>query len=372
MGRSGSEGEDRSSGGERHARGEADPGSSSPDSPEAGARTYDWWNWREDLEDLDVSVRPVAEALARCTEGRADAEEVSRALEQSPAPGSREGWRAVSCLHRSLDRCQGTAPPDEFSEARERLDRACGELWASVAEAAMSDLRMFVREVAHDLRSPLHSIIFLTDALFREESGPLTGTQKRQVSVVHSATAALLRMANDLLDFSGAADESVPDEKERIPFSPVQVVDDLESLLEPVTHHHNARLDTELQDGESRVGDPQVLNRILLNLASNAMEAVGENGTVRVRIQGDEDCLHAVVEDDSGDADPERIRELADGGSYPQVIRRLEGETRGLGLVICGRMVRAVDGDLEVERTDDGWTRVSVEFPFPVLETEDA
>jgi signal transduction histidine kinase len=305
-------------------------------------------------------------------EGRADPDDLVRALERSRPPGSRESWKAVSCLHRSLDRCQRTAPPDEFSQARERLDQACGELWACGAEAATADLRMFVREVAHDLRSPLHSIIFLTDALFREEGGPLTPTQKRQVSVVHSATAALLRMANDLLDFTGAADEPVPDDVERIPFSPLQVVDDLESLLEPVTHHHNARLDTELQDVESRVGDPQVLNRILLNLASNAMEAVGENGTVRVRLQGDEDRLHAVVEDDSDDADPGKIRELVDGGSYPQVIRRLEGETRGLGLVICGRMVRAVDGELEVERTDDGWTRVSVALPFPVLETEDA
>lgn len=368
MGRSGSEREDRSSGTENHVR---KGGGSDPASADAGGRAYEWWHWRDHLEDLDEPVRPVAEILARRVEGRAGPDELSRTLTESPPVGLRESWTAVSRLHRSLDRCRESAPRDEFSEVRQRLDDACGELWAFGARAEVSDLRTFVREVAHDLRSPLHSIIFLTDALFREESGSLSGTQKRQVSVVHSAAAALLRMANDLLDFSGTDEEPDPDDVEDIPFSPLQVVDDLESLLEPATHHHNTRLDTELQDAESRVGDPQVLNRILLNLASNAMEAVGEKGTVRVRIAGDENHLRAVVEDDSDDADLEKIRELMDGGSYPQVIRRLGGETRGLGLVICGRMVRAVDGDLDVDRTDDGWTRVSVVLPFPVLETED-
>lgn len=369
MGRSGSEGKDRSPGTENHVRKEGGSGSASAD---AGGETFGWWDWRDHVEDLDDSVRPVAEALAGRVEGRTGPDELARTLAERESAGLRESWEAVSRLHRSLDRCRESAPPEEFSRVRERLDDACGELWVSGARAAMCDFQTFVREVAHDLRSPLHSIIFLTDALFREESGSLTGTQKRQVSVVHSAAAALLRMANDLLDFSGTAGEPDPDDVEEIPFSPMQVVDDLESLLEPVTHHHNARLDTELQDPESRVGDPQVLNRILLNLTSNAMEAAGENGTVRVRIAGDEDHLRAVVEDDSDDADLGKIRELVDGGSYPQVIRRLGGETRGLGLVICGRMVRAVDGDLDVDRTDDGWTRFSVELPFPVLETEDA
>lgn len=367
MGGRRSDGEDRSSPSGPGPREDDEPGGASP---EAEARPYAWWDWREDVGDLDPPVRSLAEALARTVQGRADPGEPVRTLADRSEVGPGTSWGAVSCLHRSLDRCHGSAPPDELAEARSRLDEACGALWASGADAAVSTVREFVREVAHDLRSPLHSILFLTDALFREESGSLSRTQKRQVSVVHSAAAALLRMANDLLDFAGSTEEPAVDEVAEIPFSPVQVVADLESLLEPVTHHHKARLETELRDTESRVGDPQLLNRILLNLASNALEAVDENGTVRVRVAGGDDCLRAVVEDDSGGADPEKIRELTDGGSYPQVIRRLGGETRGLGLVICGRMIRAVDGDLRVERTEDGWTRVSVELPFPVLEAE--
>lgn len=342
-----------------------------PDLPEGEARLYPWWEWEDDLAGLDGPVRVLAGSLARSVAG----------LGEPPVPADvpadgreitlRERWDAVARLRRSLDRHQGSAPAEELAEARVRLDDVCGEFWTSSVDEHVGAVRQFVREVAHDLRSPLHSIIFLTDALFREESGPLNRIQKRQVSVVHSAAAALFRMSNDLLDFSGTGPEPADEGVAEIPFSPTKVVDDLENLLEPAIHHHKARLHTDFGDGESRVGDPQILNRILLNLASNALEAVGEDGTVRIRLRGDEEEFRAIVEDDSSQADPERLRELVRDGSYPAIVRRLDGHTRGLGLVICGRMIRAADGDLRVERTDDGWTRFRVTLPFPVLEPED-
>lgn len=342
-------------------------GGSAPHAPD---RDFPWWGWREHVEDLDPSVRALAETIALSVEGRASADDVERSVVDRSEASLEETWSAVSRLHRSLDDSGDVAPDGELDEARARLDRAAGRLWSAGAEAEIAGVRDFVGEVAHDLRSPLHSILFLTDALFREESGSLTRTQKRQVSVVHSAAAALLRMSNDLLDFSGPDEEVDPDGIAEIPFSPAQVVGDLESLLEPVAHHHEARLHTEVENRGSRVGDPQILNRVLLNLASNALEAVGEKGTVRVRVGGDRERLQTAVEDDSGHADLEKLRALVEAETYSGAIGRLGGRTSGLGLVICGRLVRAVDGRLRVERTDDGWTRFTVSLPFPAMEAE--
>lgn len=363
MGGRGSEAEGRSSGkdGDAHENDVSDP-----PSPESAERSYGWWGWRDDVDDLDGEVRDLASHLAEAVvAGSATSPSLGESCPEIPV---RECWEAVSCLHRSLEAHRRSAPPAELSAARRRLDEVCGELWVATVQYETAALRDFVREVAHDLRSPLHSILFLTDALFREESGSLNGTQKRQVSVVHSAAAALLRMSNDLLDLSGTDEEAIAESVSEVPFSPVPVVEDLESLLEPVSHHHKAHLEIQIENTASRVGDPQVLKRVLLNLASNAMEAVDEDGMVRIRLNGNQRSLQAVVEDDCGGADPEKIRDLLDRGGYSLVVRRLGGETRGLGLVICGRMVRAVDGDVHVECTQDGWTRFSVTLPFPVFE----
>lgn len=327
---------------------------------------YSWWDPAPELAELSPPARAVAEGLARRIAGRTG----SDGGPQPPDDASpEEMWEAVAGLHRSLDRARGSAPAGELSEARDRLVEEAGRLWRSTLEAEVRAVREFVGEVAHDVRSPLHSSLFLTDALFREQTGPLTAAQKRQLGIVHSAIAAILRMSDDLVDFSRPEGELGPDAVAEIPFSPRQVVGELEALLQPVTVHRQAELELDVAAGESRVGDPQVLNRVLLNFAANALEAVEEGGTVRVRVSGDDQRLRAVVEDDAADVEPGRLRELLDGGDYASVVRRLEGQTRGLGLVICGRMIRAAEGDVDVERTGDGWTRLAVDLPFPPLET---
>lgn len=350
---------------------------------EAGA--FPWWDWSEAVSDLEPPLRRVAEAVA----GRVQRPPEDRDPPERGDPGEGDGrispelvagtetpleelWDAVARLRRSLEECRGSAPDEELREARRRLDEAAGELWSAGVEAEVAAVRDFLGEVAHDFRSPLHSSLFLTDTLFREQAGPLSGAQKRQLSVVHSAVAALLRMSNDLLDFSESDDRgAMPDGVEEVPFSPRQVVDELEDLLQPITFHRDAELETDIAGEAYRVGDPQVLNRVLLNLASNSLEAVEEGGTVRIRVDGDDERLRAVVEDDGGDADPEQLRSLLEGCDYACVVRRLGGQTRGLGLVISGRMVRAAEGELSVERTDEGWTRLTVTLPFPLLEGDE-
>ncbi len=337
------------------------------------ARAYPWWAWREEFDGLSEEARPLAEAIGRAVEGEADPEDAAGELVARSDVSLEQAWTAADRLYRSLDRARDEAPEEELEAARDRLHEVVREVWIAGGRREGATFRDFVREVAHDLRSPLHSILFLTDGLYREESGPLTPVQKRQISVVHTAAAALLRMANDVLDFSSADGELGADEVDVVPVAAQQVVGDLESHVEPLVHHHRASLEVEAdpEAGDARRGDPQVLKRILLTLTSNGLEAAGEDGTVRVRMEGDGERLRAVVEDDAGDVEPEELERLIEGGPHASVVRRLDGDTRGLGLVICVGAAGAADGDVAVRRTDDGWTRVSVTLPFPVFEPEE-
>src|SRR5881397_1548096 len=48
-----------------------------------------------------------------------------------------------------------------------------------------------VVEMAHDLRSPLTSILFLTEALHQGQTGPVTEAQQRALGLVYSAALCL-------------------------------------------------------------------------------------------------------------------------------------------------------------------------------------
>ena len=79
---------------------------------------------------------------------------------------------------------------------------------------AEADTFRLVAEVAHDLRSPLTSILFLSEALRNGQSGSLTELQKRQLGLIHAAALGLAGVTNDLMTIaqeqtSGQFDEAV-------------------------------------------------------------------------------------------------------------------------------------------------------------------
>ncbi|MDX1584928.1 MAG: HAMP domain-containing sensor histidine kinase [Thermoanaerobaculia bacterium] len=321
------------------------------------------------MDRLDPSVRPLADRFADLLEGDDEAEFDRAILERCNATPE-QLWEVIAAFQRSLARSQSAASPDEFTTASDHLECIAGRLWSLAAREEARAVREFLVEVAHDFRSPLHSSLFLTKSLFEQEDDPLTDSQERRLRVVHTAVSALLRLTNDLLDFSEPDEEFAPDGVAETPFSTERVVDELEDLLTPIIHHRRADFERVLEDSNARVGDPQLMKRVLLNLLSNAVEAAGDEGRVRLRLEGDVRQLRAHVANDSVDVDPEQLRDLIRGGDYASVVRRLGGQTRGLGLVISGRLIRVAGGGVKVECTSDGWTQISVTFPFPTLQAD--
>ena len=62
-----------------------------------------------------------------------------------------------------------------------------------------------VVEVAHDLRSPLTSILFLAETLQRGRSGPVNPVQERQLGLIYSAAFGLSSVASDVIELARAA-----------------------------------------------------------------------------------------------------------------------------------------------------------------------
>ena len=74
-----------------------------------------------------------------------------------------------------------------------------------------------VVEVAHDLRSPLTSILFLAETLQRGRSGPVNPVQERQLGLIYSAAFGLSSVASDVIELARGGDRLV--DLDPIPFS---------------------------------------------------------------------------------------------------------------------------------------------------------
>lgn len=337
------------------------PGEELPPSAE-GSR---WLSAERVRARLSPELHPVAEqVVASMFLGEEAAEE-----DFQPPPGGftiDDVQTVVSAVREVIDEAAaGGASPRSVSGWHERLDREAFRLAGSLVDRGMLDSRQLLEGVSHDIRSPLNSILFLADTLFSGHSGPLNPIQQRQMGVLYTAAVTLVGLVNDLMDAAriGSGSEL---EVAKATFSMEQVLSDVENLLRPLATHRHVELNFKLETLGPRSGDRQLVSRVLINLVTNAAQAVEDGGTAEVRVtEPDAGWLRCQVRDDGpGDSGPELQRMLeqsSDGG----VLRKGPGWTHGLGLRICGRLARAAGGNIFVEAEPGAGTTFTVDLPFP-------
>lgn len=331
----------------------------------------DPWNPARIVDEAPAPLRSlVLDLLGAMGVDQAAVEEIRRSLGLTDVPPGRpeQMGAAVSILRSAVERAAdlGATPPATRSR-HDCLDAACLAWADETLERQASAQRRFLRDVSHDIRSPLNSILFLADALRSRHSGDLNSVQGRQVDVLFMASVTLVKLVNDLIDYShldGNAEIQVASS----PFSVETVVDDVQALMGPLLAYHEVTFDVRRRETNPRKGDAQILNRVLLNLVSNGVQALDGSGKVRLEIwDGPEGTLEVSVQDDGAHGDIERIRGALRAALGDETLTVTQGWTHGLGLSISARLVAAAGGTLEAESGEAGGTRLRLSLPFGVL-----
>src|SRR5438309_1225382 len=128
--------------------------------------------------------------------------------------------------------------------AMERLRVTIEPSWAQTFAQHLSGsdglaLRM---DVAHDLRSPLTSILVLAETLQRGQSGPVNDVQRRQLGLIYTAALGLSSVASDIIEFTQGGDQLV--EQEPTVFSVTAMIESVSDIVRPIAEekHLTVRL----------------------------------------------------------------------------------------------------------------------------------
>lgn len=218
--------------------------------------------------------------------------------------------------------------------------------------------QQLVTELAHDLRSPLTSIMFLAESMQLGQSGPITDAQRRQLGLIRSAALCLCAMASDVVELSRRGESLTDGEAES--FSIADVFHAVRDLARPLAEEKGLELRFVSPEWVERIGHDRAVMRVLLNLTTNALKYT-DTGFVEVeaRETGATRVEFAVRDTGPGiDAHP-----AAAGTARPF-------SSAGLGLSVCRDLVAAMGGELVVTTPTEGGTRFSFEIevpPAPVL-----
>jgi PAS domain S-box-containing protein len=218
---------------------------------------------------------------------------------------------------------------------------------ADSANQAKSD---FLANMSHEIRNPMNAIVGFTDILRR---GLEDNPQKRiqHLNTIHASGTHLVGLINDILDLSKI--EAGKMEMEICDCSPVQIMDDVTSVMNVKAEQQNTRLSFCCRGTIPEIiqSDPTRLRQVLMNLVSNATKFTSD-GEVQVIAEFQNDphspLLRFDVTDTGIGMTSEQCARIFEKFSQADssVTRRFGGT--GLGLAISRSLTEALGGEISV------------------------
>ncbi|MDT6963383.1 ATP-binding protein [Cupriavidus sp. SZY C1] len=209
-----------------------------------------------------------------------------------------------------------------------------------ISERGARAMDHFVAAVSHELRSPLHAILWWTTLL---ERGTDPAHVKRAGEVIERNTRQLARMVDDLLD-SGA----IATGKLSVELRPLDVASLAATVAEDLRMDAESRHVTLIVQAAAPcqvMGDENRLKQVVLNLLTNALK-FAERGTVELSVAEEGDQAVLSVRDTGVGISPEALERIFERFEQAHLERANRVPGLGLGLWMVKNLVLMHNGSV--------------------------
>jgi len=217
----------------------------------------------------------------------------------------------------------------------------------SAAEAANQAKNEFLSRISHELRTPLNAMLGFTQLLELGGEQQLSEQQRGWLAQIRAAGWHLLEMINETLDWSRIETGAL--KLELAPQALEPLLASTWAMLEADAAKRGIAYSVELAaDAQQVYADATRLKQVFTNLLSNAVKYNHPQGQVRVssRALGDERIEITVADTGLGLSEAQQAQLFQPFNRLGRELSQAEGT--GIGLVICKRLVEAMNGSLTV------------------------
>lgn len=242
---------------------------------------------------------------------------------------------------------------------QQRVDEATRELRIKKEEAekANFDKSRFLAAASHDLRQPMHALGLFVGELHSRLDTP---EQRKIANKVEESVEALSSLLDSLLDISKLDAGIVTPQIQGVDIDALarRLVQD----FVPVAQRKNITLHVRCIE-DMVLSDPVLLERILLNLMSNAIRYTPQNGSVLLACRRRGDNLRIEVRD-NGIGIPEEEQQNV-FREFVQLANSARDRSKGigLGLAIVDRLAKLLHHPLQLRSIPNGGSTFSVTVP---------
>ena len=214
--------------------------------------------------------------------------------------------------------------------------------------------------MAHEINSPLQVITGYTDSISREiKTGALLQTEKldRKIASIDRSAWRIAAIVQSLLTYAR------PSADRNDHHSLNNIIEDTLLLIEHQLHSwSNITIEKELAaDLPPLKCDSNRITQVLINLLTNAADAMPDGGQITIRTQADADNKHIILQiSDSGPGIPESMKDKI---FDPFFTTKDIGKGTGLGLSVVRGIVTAHSGEISVENAPNKGAIFTIYLP---------
>ncbi|GAA3210113.1 ATP-binding protein [Oerskovia jenensis] len=251
---------------------------------------------------------------------------------------------------------------DQLSTELEETNTGVVALYAELDErgrelaSANEAKTRFLRNVSHELRSPVNSILGLTSLL---ADSHLDTEQAQQTAYLRESAGTLLQLVDELLDLARA--EAGHEDVEPAPVDVAQLLQELHGTTLPLLRP-GVTLRTTTTHQAPLVTDRRLATRVLRNLLANAAKFTDE-GHIEFTASTDGDHVRFDVQDTGLGIPEEQLDAVFE--EFVQVPNRLQPTARGtgLGLPYARRTSQALSGTIRASSRLGAGSTFTVRLP---------
>lgn len=224
-------------------------------------------------------------------------------------------------------------------------------------EQVAEDRKIFIANLAHEMKTPLTSILGFADILRvkryvsneeRRDYANIIVEETKRLRALSGKLMELITMGSTQLDF--------------IDMSAVELIKEIENSLIPLVSGREIRLKVSAEPAALRV-DKELFKSLLYNLVDNAVKASRPGGEVRLAAFIQENgCVAFTVEDDGVGIPAKEIEQIVKPFYMLDKSRSRKAGGAGLGLPLCAEIAKLHGARLLIESRVGKGTRVSILF----------
>ena len=262
-----------------------------------------------------------------------------------------------------------------YSQMRRRESKMEAEMTAAVeSDKAKST---FLANMSHDIRTPMNAIVGYTTLAIKEpDMPPRVGDY---LTKIESSSQHLLALINDVLEMSRV--ESGEMDLELVETDLVKSMNEVRDMFQTQMETKRITYTVEAGDVKNRLVlcDKNRLNRVLLNLLSNAYKFTPEGGAVSVRLRQtgateDTGAYEFRVRDSGIGMSPEFAARVFEAYEREKTVSGIQGT--GLGMAITKSIVDLMGGAISVNTEQGKGSEFVINVDFALAgeseETEEA